>query len=803
MGHAPASSKQLQKRNSAFTSVKISRLTRAITFSDVPLTTTLHTPIYFSRSMSSIISSPTSGKRTAQTSPANSPVTMVDVSDSFEFVDDEVARSNSVSDSKLPSSLDNEESSFVPAEPVAIKPVENVDVILRSPSVVPADTLTEDFYDSPEIIDPLEATVEHVNSDMVISGEPLSYNVPFDDNFPVDENEALLSKLQLEDREAADTSISSNPVGHSSTENLTSNEKTFLPTKSWPKPPCSKDSPDVDTAVLVDENVSPVLERVQLEGRRLAKFLENIMVSNEAGKSSTPDSDSSPASVENMPVPVDTLSDAPTPLDKEIHVHGNSGQNLAADATSSNERHPPAMEISQPSLAGEQPSTIPDTNRELVVGHTMYIESPSPTFESDISPSEGPQDIHFILPKQSPNSAKDDMMMDFQSSVAEIEISTPEVQEDSVVFDTGDIAVWNNDSPVEEASIALEGETPLYREHQSPGLHQSLTDDDISIEPTPILTDSEPSLVRPDEQAITLYVSVEKDGSSSMDSSLRGQSDNDDAIPLTALDDPATSNSAILFASDVYLETVATKVNAPDPLSLPVSLELEPLPNADLEPFPPSLSLEPESQPDTNLHDLAHSPREVIYTTILASGAFFVDDDAPEELSPPVIEQDFLPLEGSESSIHVEPIQTDNNRASEPLCSTLEAETQSFEEPRGISYQPRQSPSPKLLDTVEPSTIPIPPSTTPIREVDTSPTICSISSSTESLSPATPVQQRSTEPLIRTEPPRPPTDNLLDFDISQISISWLMSNYKSESDELDDNDIDISGLELMYPEELC
>lgn len=226
------SSNRTQRHNSAFVSAKISPPTRVIMFSDVSSTPTLHTPIYFSRSMSSISTSPASSKRHARTTlTANSPA-VVDVLDSSESVEDGVAQSSPVSNSQTPSSSANEESVLLPAQSIAMD--QAINEFLPSPSTVSADPLPEDLAAPLEMNESPTATIEYVNSSILTSDEPMSCDLPSQSSFRTDEEDALPTKPPVKTREEtiAEEPPASYPASRLSTYILPSNEEIPLHNES-------------------------------------------------------------------------------------------------------------------------------------------------------------------------------------------------------------------------------------------------------------------------------------------------------------------------------------------------------------------------------------------------------------------------------------------------------------------------------------------------------------------------------------------------------------------------------------------
>lgn len=483
------------------------------------------------------------------------------------------------------------------------------------------------------------------------------------------------------------------------------------------------------------------------------------------------------------------MSSAPAPSTEETVSSTIFGQDSATDVPPSTEPHPPTVEVNKPLPMGDlQPSIIPDSNENLIADADQPIEVTFAIIESASSSSEDPPDVisPSILLEPHQDLTEENSSVDLSSPVLETGPSVPDDQQGPVV-DTDDVPVGGNSLSIEDPSTVLENKASLYKERQapilldtsqSPAVENNILDDSLPL----ILTDLESESSLSNAKTLTPRVSVEKEASLSVDPSRQGGADcPDDAILLTVLDNTAATSTVTLPTPDMSSQTRHSSAGAPLLPSTP--LEQPPLPNVDL-------------------HGLTHTSHESVITPILGAQDRHLSaaEDTPSGLSPSATGQEPLPLEEPEAPIHVEPIQIGNGPAGEPPCSASEKET-SPSEPPDTFCQPTGSPILKPLDDPsEHCAIPLPPSTNSIAEVENSP-LQSLSSSCESLSPATPVQQRKTEPLIWTEPPRPPPVGLpiLDIDMSQISISWLMSSSKSDEPEDDD---DISGLELMYPEEL-
>ena len=112
-----------------------------------------------------------------------------------------------------------------------------------------------------------------------------------------------------------------------------------------------------------------------------------------------------------------------------------------------------------------------------------------------------------------------------------------------------------------------------------------------------------------------------------------------------------------------------------------------------------------------------------------------------------------------------------------------------------------------LTSTPEPSVKPFdlsaipPPSTPQDASFAANSPVCSITSSNESLSPATPLLPDNTHPLILLRHPKPTAfgDEILRMNVAQLAA--LMGNCK-RGDLEDDDDDDVSNLEFLYPTEL-
>jgi len=71
-------------------------------------------------------------------------------------------------------------------------------------------------------------------------------------------------------------------------------------------------------------------------------------------------------------------------------------------------------------------------------------------------------------------------------------------------------------------------------------------------------------------------------------------------------------------------------------------------------------------------------------------------------------------------------------------------------------------------------------------------------SDTESPPPVTPSDSQTHEPITTKPISRPNNVSILDFDLNNLTFPLLM-----EDSKYDDDDDDLSGLELVYPENVC